>query len=135
MADQGRMVKDWFQNAARDLKTAKLLLAQNNEDFWGANVFHAQQAAEKSIKGFLAKNKIRFTKTHNMEILVSLVAKADPQLSKYLEPTKALTLYAVAYRYPEETELPESLTQATCQKITALADEVFNKLTALCGIL
>lgn len=129
------MVKDWFQKAARDLKTAKLLLSQNNEDFWAANAFHAQQAAEKSIKGFLAKNKIRFTKTHNMEFLVSLVATTDPKLGEYLEPTKALTLYAVAYRYPEETELPEPLTQATCQKITDLADGVFNRLIALCGIL
>ncbi len=135
MADQGRMVKDWFKKAAQDLKTAKLLLAQNNEDFWGANAFHSQQAAEKSIKGFLAKNKLRFTKTHNMEVLVSLVAKTDQKLGEYLEPIKILTIYAVAYRYPEESELPEPLTQATCQKITDLADEVFNKLAILCGIL
>ena len=54
MADQGRVVKMWFRKAAQDLKASKLLLAQNSEDFWGPVVFHAQQAAEKSIKGFLA---------------------------------------------------------------------------------
>lgn len=114
MADQGRMVKDWFKKAASDLKAAKLLLNQNNEDFWGPTVFHAQQAAEKSIKGFLAKHRIRFTKTHNMEVLIGLVAQIDRQLSEDLEPTKMLTQYAVAYRYPEEVEIPEPLTQAKC---------------------
>ena len=58
MADQGRMVKAWFAKASRDLRTAKLLLAQNTEDFWESTVFHSQQAAEKSVKGFLAFHKI-----------------------------------------------------------------------------
>ena len=40
MADQGRIVKMWFRKAIEDL-----------------------QAAEKAIKGFLAFNKIRFSKT------------------------------------------------------------------------
>lgn len=134
MADQGRMVKTWFTKASRDLRTAKLLLSQNNEDFWESTVFHAQQAAEKSIKGFLAFHKIRFTKTHNMEVLVDLISKIDKSLSLSLEPIKILTQYAVAIRYPEENELPETLSQEVCQKITALADTTFTSLTKKCGI-
>ena len=111
MADHGRIVKAWFTKASRDLRTTKLLLAQNNEDFWESAVFHAQQAAEKSIKGFLAFHKVRFTKTHNMEILITLVADVDKSLSKELEFAKSLTQYAVAYRYPEENEPPEPLSQ------------------------
>ncbi|MCB9073042.1 MAG: HEPN domain-containing protein [Bdellovibrionaceae bacterium] len=97
----------WFRKASQDLQTAKLLLAQNSEVFWGPAVFHSQQAAEKSIKGFLAAQKIRFAKTHDMEILINLVSTADQSLGMELEPAKILTQFAVAYRYPEEKEPPE----------------------------
>ena len=69
MADQGRMVKTWFAKASRDLRTAKLLLAQDNEDFWESKVFHAQQTAEKSIKGFLAFNKIRLGVPSDVDVV------------------------------------------------------------------
>lgn len=129
MADHGRTVKAWFTKASRDLRTTKLLLAQNNEDFWESAVFHAQQAAEKSIKGFLAFHRVRFTKTHNMEILITLVAGVDKSLSKELEFAKSLTQYAVAYRYPEENEPPEPLSQQVCEKVTQMANEVFESLS------
>ena len=134
MADQGRMVKMWFRKSAQDLQTAKLLLAQNSEDFWGPLVFHAQQCAEKSVKGFLAFHKIRFTKTHNMEVLVNLVVKVDQKLAEELKPTEILTQYAIAYRYPDEKEPPEPLTQKNCEKILAMAEGVFDRMTKLCDI-
>lgn len=128
MADQGRMVKSWFAKASRDLRTAQLLLAQNNEDFWESTVFHSQQVAEKAIKGFLAYHKIRFTKTHNIEILIELVATADKTLSKELEFSKVLSVYAVAYRYPEENDPPEPLSQSVCEKVVQMAEQVFSSL-------
>lgn len=120
------MVKLWFAKASRDLRTAKLLLVQNK--CWESTVFHAQQTAEKSLKGFLAFHKIRFTKTQNIEILINLVATADQTLSKELDFAKTLTLYAVAYRYPEENESPEPLSQTVCEKVTRMADEIFQNL-------
>jgi HEPN domain-containing protein len=134
LADQGRTVKTWFRKSAQDLKTAKLLLAQDSEDYWGPLVFHSQQAAEKSIKGYLTFHKIRFAKIHDMEILVNLVAKADEKLSEELHPAKILTKYAVAYRYPEENEPPEPLTQKNCEKIVALAETVFTRLFRVCEV-
>ena len=135
MADQGRMIKMWFRKSAQDLQTAKLLLAQNSEVFWGPLVFHAQQSAEKAIKGFLVFNKIRFSKTHDMNILVNLVADVDKQLSEELDYAKVLTKYAVAYRYPEENEPPEKLTQKSCEKIVEIANNIYMKLnSSLSGI-
>lgn len=131
MADQGRMVKMWFRKAQEDLLAAKLLLAQNSEDLFGPLVFHAHQSTEKVIKGFLVFHKIRFPKTHDMGILIGLVAKVDENLSQELHPVKILTKYAVAYRYPEENEPPEPLTQKNCEKLTAMADAVFKKLSDL----
>lgn len=77
MADQGRIVKMWFSKSIEDLKAAKLLLSSTTENFWGPSVFHSQQSAEKAIKGFLAFNKIRFAKTHDLEILINLVSQID----------------------------------------------------------
>jgi HEPN domain-containing protein len=128
LADHKQMTKMWFGKSARDLRTAKLLLAQNSEDFWEPIVFHGQQCAEKAIKGFLTFHKIRFDKTHDMETLINLVAKVSVLVSEDLEEAKTLTKYAVAYRYPEENDPPEPLTEKTCVKITTLAESVFNKI-------
>lgn len=116
MAEKGRMVQMWFRKSKEDLLAAKLLLTKEDENLFGPVVFHAQQSAEKAIKGYLAFHKIRFPKTHDMEILILLVGKHDTALSQELEPAKILTEYAVAYRYPEEKEPPEPLTQKTVKK-------------------
>ncbi len=135
MADQGRMLKMWFRKAAQDLQTARLLVAQNNENFWGPTVFHAQQCAEKSIKGFLVLQKVRFNKTHDIEVLVNLVASVDKELSQKLESAKILTQFAVAYRYPEEKEPPEALSQNVCGQVVKIADGVYQNLLQKCGLL
>jgi HEPN domain-containing protein len=88
LAEQGRMVKMWFRKSAQDLHTAKLLLEQNSEVFWGPLVFHVQQSAEKAIKGYLAFHKIRFANTHDMAILVNLIAKEDKNLKRNLNQLK-----------------------------------------------
>lgn len=129
LADDGRIVKMWFKKAAEDLRASKLLLAQGMDDLLGPAVFHAQQSAEKAIKGYLASNKIRFPKTHDIEILLLLVNKINPGLSSDLEKAAVLTKFAVAYRYPEEAEPPEPLTHDVCQKLVNIAVHVFDELS------
>ena len=70
-----------------------------------------------------------------MNILVNLVADVDKQLSEELDYAKVLTKYAVAYRYPEENEPPEKLTQKSCEKIVEIANNIYMKLnSSLSGI-
>ena len=134
MADQGRLVKMWLRKSSQDLQTAKLLLAQNSEVFWGPLVFHTQQSTEKAIKGYLAFKKNRFPKTHDLDILISLVAKNDQELSIALGPTKILTQYAVVYRYPEESEQLAPLNQKLCENLVGMAESVYFKLSKECGL-
>lgn len=124
------MVKMWLQKSSEDLRTAKLLASQSTDEFFGPAVFHAQQAAEKAIKGFLACQKIRFPKTHDLSILIQIVATADSELAKALEPSVILTRFAVAYRYPEEVDPPEPLNRTTVEKALILANWVFEELRA-----
>ena len=132
MADLGRTVQAWFRKAAEDLKLAKLLetLASKDHDMLGALVFHSQQAAEKAIKGYLTKQKIRFEKTHDIGKLLNLVVVSDPKLAEELRPSEILTKYAIAYRYPEETNPPEPLTVKTGQKALKLAIWVYEEMKA-----
>ena len=127
------MVEMWFQKSATDLKTAKLLSSQNQEDFLGSSVFHAQQAAEKAIKGYLTMKKVRFPKTHDIAKLLKLIATVDPDFAGQLAPATILTQFATAYRYPEEVEPPEPLTDQSCAKAYAIAVWVYEEAKAKCS--
>lgn len=63
---------DWCKKAKRDLEAAKNDLAPE-VPFTDSAVFHCQQAAEKSIKGFLAYNDRPFRKTHEIRELAQHV--------------------------------------------------------------
>lgn len=118
------MTQLWFTKAKDDLRVARALLdfeSEHNE----ATVFHCQQAAEKSIKGYLTHHKIRFNKTHDIEKLLEVVATIDKSLSAKFKKAGVLTKYAVAYRYPEEVELPEPLNKKISEEAFELAKEIF----------
>jgi hypothetical protein len=64
-ADRERLedTRDWRVKAARDLRAADVLLA-SAEPLSDAAAFHAQQAAEKSLKAFRHWHDVPFRKTH-----------------------------------------------------------------------
>jgi len=59
----------WLAKAELDLKAAAHEMTAPAEALWGDVMFHAQQAAEKSMKAFLAWHDVPFRKTHNLEEL------------------------------------------------------------------
>jgi len=67
--------------------------------YWAA-AFHCQQAAEKSLKAFLAYNEYHVEKTHDIEFLVKLCMKFLPEIEQFIETGAALSEYAVDTRYP-----------------------------------
>ena len=127
MADLGRMTQLWFTKAKDDLKVARALLDFESEHFEAA-VFHCQQAAEKSIKGYLTHHKVRFNKTHDIEKLLTVVATVNESLSARFKRAAVLTKYAVAYRYPEEVDLPEPLNKKISEEAFELSKEIFDSL-------
>jgi len=60
--------------------------------------YHAQQTAEKYIKGFLVSNLTDFPYTHSIEVLLKLAPK-ESGLQQLVEELSELTNYAVAKRY------------------------------------
>ena len=133
MADLKRTTELWLAKSDSDLRTAQVLLQLQSEHFESI-VFHCQQSAEKSIKAYLAFFKIRFTKTHDIQKLLDLVATNDQTLADELRPSESLTIYATAYRYPEEVEVPAPLSRTIADNIYQLTKTVSESLKSKIGL-
>ena len=95
----------WFTKAALDLRAADYEVGAApalNTDI----VFHAQQAAEKSLKGFLTFHGRASRKTHNLVELGEACTALDASLESLLRRAAYLTEYAWRFRYPGESDEP-----------------------------
>ena len=90
MADLGRLTQVWFVKAQDDLRVSRALLDFQSEHL-EAVVFHCQQAAEKAIKGYLSRHKVRFNKTHDIAKLLEAVATVDKNLALKFKRAEILT--------------------------------------------
>lgn len=114
--------RSWFQRAAHDLGAGAADLAATPA-FTGDAVFHAQQAAEKSMKGYLTWHSRVFRKTHNLSELGGMCIDADVTLEPLLQRATRLTDYAWKYRYPGE---PDEPSREEAESALALAREVYD---------
>ena len=99
------LVRNWTRKARRDLLSAKKL-ARGKEPYLDTAIYHCQQLAEKAIKEWLVYNDISFEKTHDLRLLVTLAAEAEPKFNPLLDVAEQITPYATAYRYPGEALEP-----------------------------
>jgi HEPN domain-containing protein len=88
--------------------------------------FHAQQAAEKCLKGVLADREISFQKTHSIERLIGLLPE-DIVFPPELCEASDLTEYATIFRYPGDLE-PVTIDEyhrllAIAQKVVRWAEQ------------
>jgi HEPN domain-containing protein len=107
-ADRERLedTRDWLVKAARDLRAADVLLA-SAEPLSDAAAFHAQQAAEKSLKAFLHWHDVPFRKTHELEELGRACTELDSTLGEVVERVLDLTPFAWRFRYPGDPSQPD----------------------------
>lgn len=107
VSDDARIedVRAWLQKVQFDLKACVHALSSEDESLWPDAVFHAQQAAEKSLKAFLAWHDKPFRKTHSIEELGHACIELDPTLTSAVDRAVPLTEYAWKFRYPGEPDL------------------------------
>ncbi|WP_041245436.1 HEPN domain-containing protein [Geotalea uraniireducens] len=70
--------------------------------------FHCQQAAEKLLKALLSQAGIGYPRTHNLRLLMDLLADFGQPLPADLAELDILTPYGTLFRYedlPAEVEL------------------------------
>jgi len=75
----------------------------------GVAAYHAHQAAEKLLKGFLVVAAVDFRKTHDLDWLANAALPQYPDLQDALDVLRPLTSWGVAYRYPGPETEPEPL--------------------------
>jgi HEPN domain-containing protein len=100
MRDRNDHARGWFRKADSDLRSAKRTLA--SDDPYDTACFHAQQAAEKYLKGLLAFMDQPIPRTHNLEDLQQLCLTLIPALALTDIDLAELTPYAVELRYDFE---------------------------------
>ncbi len=92
---------EWLTRADRDLQAARTLL-RDEPPLPELAVYHAQQAAEKALKGFLAWHSRPFAKVHDLAPLVLECSAVDAGFDQFAATAATLTPYAVQFRYPDE---------------------------------
>lgn len=96
-----RDVEPWFAIAEADLAILELIWRDKSASpgMFGGGCFHAQQAAEKALKGLLIAQDLPAPRTHD---LIALFRSLPDQPSSLAlrEPTARLNEYGVGPRYP-----------------------------------
>lgn len=88
----------WLRYAEEDLQVADVLRPSG---FHGPVCFHAQQAAEKALKGYLAwLGEEQLPRTHDLDELVTLVRGREGRVPP-VTGLPVLAEHAVATRYPQ----------------------------------
>ncbi|MCX5637712.1 MAG: HEPN domain-containing protein [Planctomycetota bacterium] len=121
------VAREWATKADNDLKTAAHTLKLGDKCPTDTVCFHAQQCVEKYLKAFLVVLEIEFPRTHDIEILVSLIPRSI-RLSLTVEEQRRLTEYATIMRYPGPYE-PILLSEAKqAVKLARLVRQKIRKL-------
>ena len=94
---------EWVEKAESDFITAQRELRARKFPNYDASCFHAQQCAEKYIKAYLQELDIPFSKTHDLSVLLDLILSVEPTWKLLRPQLRALTIYAVEFRYPGES--------------------------------
>ncbi len=90
--------RDWLEKGGHDLEDGMLLL--KNGGYTDTICFHAQQAVEKYLKGYLVYKKNNPRAIHHLEELAKDCAKFDKEFLECLDKCLVLTRYYIETRYP-----------------------------------
>ena len=100
MNDRATHARGWFVKAESDLADAERTLA--SEGPFDTACFHAQQVAERYLKGLLAVRDEPIPRTHDLEELQRRCLQAEGRLAIAGLDLTELTAYAVEMRYDFE---------------------------------
>jgi len=97
-------VRSWLMKAKQDLLAAQWLL-ESPQSLSGVVGFHSQQAAEKTLKAYLAWSDQPIEKTHSLVALVGICLGLSNDFEILRTAATTLNPYAVTTRYPGD--IPE----------------------------
>jgi len=119
MKDQRDAARGLLAKAKNDLFNANTVIATG--EALDTVAFHAQQAAEKSLKALLILRAIEYPLTHDLEVLLELAQPHYPRLAKYEREVDRFAQHGVTVRYDEL--VTPSLDEA--RELLAIAQEIY----------
>ncbi len=108
-------VRKWFARADDDIRSGKILF---EECLYNPVCFHAQQAAEKLFKGFLASHERHVRKTHQLDVLLALCKEVDATCTTLAADADYLDRFYMETRYP--ADIPEFSKEDATQALAAV---------------
>jgi HEPN domain-containing protein len=130
MKEQSDLVRGLLRKAESDLRALDATLEAEAYD---AAAFHAQQAAEKYLKAFLAHAEVDFPYTHNLAKLVELCAQVDASFVSLIPTVESLTPYAVELRYDSDFWPDEEAVREARSRTLTVKDLVLSRMPADAG--
>jgi HEPN domain-containing protein len=98
-----RKVTQWLVYGDEDLRLARHGLTLPADQPFRLIAYHAQQCAEKYLKGYLVFHQIDFPYTHNISRLVEMCSEQGLE-GETLQDAEELSPFAITARYPGEGE-------------------------------
>jgi len=111
----------WFAKAEQDWKIAQRAI-EGDDPLPEQCCYHAQQCAEKYLKGFLKSRRVSFKWIHDLRYLVDLCAQSDNGFAQLAADADTLTRAAEPSRYPVDNEEP--VTAGDAQEAMQIAGRV-----------
>jgi HEPN domain-containing protein len=84
-------------------------------------VYHAHQAAEKSMKAYLTARGASFRRTHDLVELLGQCRSSDGGFTQFAAGAQTLTPYASRFRYPGGPLVPPT---GEAQEAVVLAEAI-----------
>jgi HEPN domain-containing protein/predicted nucleotidyltransferase len=109
---------EWIQKAEGDYAIMHQSHHSSNP-IYDAICFHAQQCIEKYLKAWLQEANIPFTKTHDLEKLLSLIVLTIPAWGDWQADFSTVSEHAVDFRYPGKaaTDTDAQHSMRTCTQV------------------
>jgi HEPN domain-containing protein len=124
------LLEEWFSISADDLSVAKHCIENIYPKKLAIACYHAQQSAEKALKGFLVSQRVEPPKTHDLQMLCNLCMTQDASFSEIYEVSSKLSPYGSATRYPKEIVVDEGITKTAIERAQKIHNFCLAKVPA-----
>ena len=113
--------RDWFEKADQDLEMARRAL-DPKQPLPEMACYHAQQCAEKYLKGYLIAHSVSFRFVHDLIYLTQLCMAQDSAFEELMPGVEILNEYGATTRYPMEGSVEPDIEAA--KEAIRLAEQV-----------
>jgi len=114
--------QEWVTKAENDWRSLNREMSLAEDNNYDDVCFHAQQCAEKYLKGFLHEASVRLVSTRKLSFLLDLTLDYSPQWSVLRPVLQVLSDFENQFRYPGLTATQEIAKEARkiCAEVRAV---------------